>query len=59
MKKVLPYIISHNQSVFVLGHLITDNIIVTFEALRNMDVKLKGIKPPNIKYILILNFYLE
>jgi hypothetical protein len=42
MKKALTKIISLNQSVFVPGRLITDNIIVAFEALHTMDVRLKG-----------------
>jgi hypothetical protein len=37
MKKVLGEIISPNQSAFILGMLITDNIIIAFEALHTMD----------------------
>jgi hypothetical protein len=44
MKKVLTEIISPNQSAFVPGRLITDNIIVAFKALHTMDVRLKGRK---------------
>jgi hypothetical protein len=37
MKKMLNVIISQNQSAFLLGRLITDNIIVAFEALHTMN----------------------
>ena len=42
MKKVLPSIISPSQSTFIPRRLITDNILVAFEALHTMDVKMKG-----------------
>jgi hypothetical protein len=42
LKKVLPHIILANQSAFVPGRLITDNILVAFEALQTMDARMKG-----------------
>ena len=42
MKTVLPYIISHNQSSFISGRHITDNIIMAFEAFHTMVNCLMG-----------------
>jgi hypothetical protein len=42
MKKMLNVIISQNQTAFLPGRLITDNIIVAFEALHTMNTRLKG-----------------
>jgi exonuclease III len=44
MKKMMNYIISPNQSAFLPGRLITDNVIVAFEALHTMTTRLKGRK---------------
>ena len=41
LKKVLPSIISPNQSVFIPRWHINDNIIVAFEALHTMSTRLK------------------
>jgi hypothetical protein len=42
LKKILPTIISPTQSAFIPGRLITDNILVAFEALHTMNGRLKG-----------------
>ncbi|XP_040996051.1 uncharacterized protein LOC121242225 [Juglans microcarpa x Juglans regia] len=42
LKAVLTEIISPTQTAFVLGRLITDNIIVAFESLHTMKARLKG-----------------
>jgi hypothetical protein len=42
LKHVLPHIISPEQSAFISGRLITDNILVAFETLHTMDTRLKG-----------------
>ena len=44
LKKVLLDIISPYQSAFVPGRLITDNILVAFEALHTMNGRMKGRK---------------
>lgn len=42
LKKILPQVISHSQSAFVLGHLITDNILVAYESLHTMHYRRMG-----------------
>ena len=39
LKKILPTIISDNQSTFINGRLITDNVIVAFEAMHHFSQK--------------------
>lgn len=42
LKTALPHIISHNQSAFIPRRLITDNILVAFEAFHTMATQMKG-----------------
>lgn len=44
LKVVLPDIISRQQSAFVPGRLISDNIIVAYEALHTMNTWMRGKK---------------
>ncbi|KAF5465338.1 hypothetical protein F2P56_015356 [Juglans regia] len=40
LKKILPSIISQNQSAFIPGRLLSDNVIVAFETLHSMHCKM-------------------
>lgn len=42
LKKVLPCIISQNQSAIIPRRLISENILVAYEALHTMDPRMKG-----------------
>ncbi|XP_038719958.1 uncharacterized protein LOC120012588 [Tripterygium wilfordii] len=42
LKKVLPGVVGENQSAFVQGRLISDNILVAFEVLHSMSTKQRG-----------------
>jgi hypothetical protein len=42
LKPIFPHIISPNQSAFVAGRHITDNILAAYETLHTMTSVLKG-----------------
>jgi hypothetical protein len=42
LKKILPSIISLEQSAFILERLITDNVLAAYETLHTMQTRLKG-----------------
>ena len=42
LKSILPDIISLNQSAFVLGHMITDNVLLAYELTHFMQTKRSG-----------------
>lgn len=39
LKEVLPFIISENQSAFIPGYLISDNILAVYETLHSMQTR--------------------
>jgi hypothetical protein len=40
LKMVLPHVISANQSAFILGRLISDNIVTAYETLHSMQTRM-------------------
>jgi hypothetical protein len=42
LKKSLPKIISPSQSAFVLGRLITNNVLLAYELIRHLKSRRKG-----------------
>ena len=42
LKQILPHIISPTQSAFMPGRLITNNVLVAYEALHTMQGRKKG-----------------
>lgn len=44
VKRVLPGVVGEQQSASVLGHLITDNALMAFEAFHHLKKKTKGKK---------------
>jgi hypothetical protein len=42
LKLILLYIISYNQSAFILGRLIPDNVLAAYEALHSMQTRMWG-----------------
>ena len=43
LKVILPYIIFENQSAFLSGRLITDNVLIAFEHMHYLEHKKEGI----------------
>ena len=42
LKVILPYIIFENQSTFLFGRLIIDNVLVVFELMHYLEHKKEG-----------------
>ena len=42
LKRLFPHIISENQSDFISEHLITNNVLVTFETMHHINQKKSG-----------------
>lgn len=42
LKQILPSIISSTQSAFILGHLITDNVLVAYKILHSLTTRSQG-----------------
>jgi hypothetical protein len=42
LKVILPHIISKNQSAFIRGRLISDNILTAYETLHTMQARMWG-----------------
>ena len=42
IKRVLPAVISHNQSAFIPGRSITDNLLISYEILHYLNRKSQG-----------------